>query len=71
MTQVRIPMSGHKGPKVNDKMGGTSTKKGGARVGKPAGSRLAYDAIKHNKPSIKSTHKSRPAKGNWAHKVLV
>lgn len=35
-----------------------STKKGNARVGKPAGSRLAYDDV-------------RRKKSNWAHKVLV
>lgn len=54
-----------------------STKKGNARKGKVAGSRLAYDAIKHNKPSIKPTHKLRPkpkiqARATpWAKKVLV
>ena len=35
-----------------------STKKGNARVGKPAGSRLAYDDV-------------RRKKSNWAHKVLA
>ena len=64
MTQVRMPMRTEIKKGKDVKM--TSTKKGNARVGKAAGSRLAYDAIKHNKPSIKSTHKSR-----WAHKVLV
>ena len=54
----------------------TSTKKGNARVGKPAGSRLAYDATKALRPprnKIMAEHlKPRiQAKGNWAHKVLV
>ena len=40
-------------------MGTKSTVKGGARVGKAPGSRLAYDAVKHNKPNIKSTQKMR------------